>query len=183
MPKILFVASEAHPLIKTGGLGDIVGSLPVALASLKTDIRLLLPAYRDAVARAEKLSPVAELHVSGIPEPVRLLEGRLPGTQLITWFVEYPPAFGRVGNPYLDSHGLPWIDNASRFALFARAVVPLALGRAGLSWRPDLVHCHDWQTGLVPALLAQEKNRPASIFTIHNLSYQGLFPYRTFTEL
>jgi len=88
VPKILFVASEAHPLIKTGGLGDIVGSLPVALASLKTDIRLLLPAYRDAVARAEKLSPVAELHVSGIPEPVRLLEGRLPGTQLITWFVD-----------------------------------------------------------------------------------------------
>lgn len=183
MPKILFVASEAHPLIKTGGLGDIVGSLPVALASLKTDIRLLLPAYRDAVARAEKLSPVAELHVSGIPEPVRLLEGRLPGTQLITWFVDYPPAFGRAGNPYLDSHGLPWIDNASRFALFARAAVPLALGRAGLNWQPDLVHCHDWQTGLVPALLAQEKNRPASIFTIHNLSYQGLFPYRTFTEL
>jgi starch synthase len=181
--KILFVASEAHPLIKTGGLGDVVGSLPVALASLQADVRLLLPAYHDAVARAGKLKNVAQFSVEGLASPIRLLEGRLPGTPLITWLLDFPAAYDRPGNPYLDSYGLPWPDNAMRYALLARAAVALALGRTRVKWRPDVVHCHDWQTGLIPALLAQERDHPATVFTIHNLSYQGLFSYDTFTAL
>lgn len=183
MPNILFVASEAHPLIKTGGLGDVAGSLPVALTSRQADVRLLLPAYREAMARAGKLKTVARISLAGLPSPVRLLEARLPGSRLIVWLVDFPPAYDRPGNPYLDSRGLPWSDNAMRFALFARVAVAIALGRTRLKWRPDVVHCHDWQTGLVPALLAQEKKRPATVFTIHNLSYQGLFPYDTFVAL
>ncbi len=183
MPKILFVASEAHPLIKTGGLGDVAGSLPVALASLQADVRLLLPAYHDAVARAGKLKSVAQFSVEGLGSPLRLLEGRLPGTSLIVWLLDFPPAYDRPGNPYLDTYGLPWPDNAMRFALLARAAVALALGRTRVKWRPDVVHCHDWQTGLVPALLAQESIHPATVFTIHNLAYQGLFSYDTFKAL
>ncbi|WP_372523506.1 glycogen synthase GlgA [Sulfuricaulis sp.] len=183
MTNILFVASEAHPLIKTGGLGDVAGSLPVALQSLRADVRLLLPAYHDAVARAGRLKTVAKLTVPGLGAPVRILEGRLPGTPLITWLVDFPPAYDRPGNPYLDSLGQPWPDNAMRFALLAHVAVTLALGRTRLKWRPDVVHCHDWQTGLVPALLAPKKSRPATVFTIHNLAYQGLFPHESFTAL
>lgn len=183
MPKILFVASEAHPLVKTGGLGDVAGSLPVALQSLRADVRLLLPAYRDAMARAGKLKPVTTLSIPGLNAPVRIMEGKLPETSLITWLVDFPPAYDRPGNPYLDLHGQPWPDNAMRFALLAHAATALALGRTQLKWRPDVVHCHDWQTGLVPVLLASEKSRPATVFTIHNLSYQGLFPPKTFKAL
>ncbi|MHB8744492.1 MAG: glycogen synthase GlgA [Sulfuricaulis sp.] len=183
MPKILFVASEAHPLIKTGGLGDVVGSLPVALAALHADVRLLLPAYHDAVARAGQLKNVAQFSVEGLGAPIQLLEGRLPGTSLIIWLVDFPPVYDRPGNPYLDPYGLPWPDNAMRYALLARVTLALALGHARVEWRPDIVHCHDWQTGLIPALLAPERAHPATVFTIHNLAYQGLFPRETFMAL
>ncbi|MEW6332043.1 MAG: glycogen synthase GlgA [Pseudomonadota bacterium] len=183
MPKILFVASEAHPLVKTGGLGDVAGSLPVALQSRGADVRLLLPAYRDAVTRAGKLKTVASLAIAGLEAPVKILEGRLSGTALIVWLADFPPAYDRPGNPYLDPRGQPWPDNAMRFALLAHVATMLALGRSRIKWRPDVVHCHDWQTGLVPVLLAPEKSRPATVFTIHNLAYQGLFPRQTFTAL
>ena len=183
MPKILFVASEAHPLIKTGGLADIIGSLPAALAARGADVRLLLPAYHDAVARAGPLEPVAHIFLPGLAHSVTLLEGVLPGTPVITWLVDFPPAYDRPGNPYLNAYGHPWHDNAARYALLARVAVRLAFGTAGLKWRPEVVHCHDWQTGLVPALLAQEAKRPATVFTIHNLAYQGLFPHETFAAL
>jgi starch synthase len=183
MPRILFVASEAHPLVKTGGLGDVAGSLPVALQSMGADVRLLLPAYRDAVTRAGNLKTVASLPITGLEAPVKILEGRLPGTALVVWLADFPPAYDRPGNPYLDPHGQPWPDNAMRFALLAHVATVLALGRSRIKWHPDVVHGHDWQTGLVPVLLAQEKTRPATVFTIHNLAYQGLFPRQTFTAL
>ena len=183
MLKILFVASEAHPLVKTGGLGDIAGSLPAALQSLHADVRLLLPAYRDAMAGAGKLKTVAQIFLPNLAPGVRLLEGKLPGTRVKIWLVDFPPAFDRPGNPYLNAHGQPWHDNASRYALFARVATQIALNRSGLKWQPDVVHCHDWQTGLVPALLAREEKRPATVFTIHNLAYQGLFPHETFNAL
>jgi starch synthase len=183
VPKILFIASEAHPLMKTGGLGDVVGSLPVALKSLRADVRLLMPAYRDAVARAGKLKTVTTLNIPGLDAPVKILEGRLPGTTVITWLADFPKAYDRPGNPYLDSDGQPWPDNAMRFALLAHAGSALALGKSRITWQPDVVHCHDWQTGLVPVLLAQHAKQPATVFTIHNLAYQGLFPRQTFTAL
>ncbi len=181
--KVLFVTSEAHPLMKTGGLGDVCGSLPTALKALGVDVRLLLPAYHDAVKRAGKLKAAARLTLPGLAAPVTLLEGVLPGTRVKLWLVDFPPAFDRPGNPYMNAYGHPWHDNAARFALLSRAAVAIARGEAGLAWRPEVVHSHDWQSGLVPALLAQSNPRPATVFTIHNLSYQGLFPYQTFTAL
>jgi starch synthase len=182
-PKILFVASEAHPLIKTGGLGDVIGSLPPALAARGADVRLLLPAYRDARSRAGPLEPAATIFLPDLAPGVTLLQGVLPGTRVPIWLVDFPPAYDRPGNPYLNAQGQPWHDNAARFALLARVALRVALGTAGLPWRPQVVHCHDWQTGLVPALLAQEAKRPATVFTIHNLAYQGLFPYDSFVSL
>jgi starch synthase len=183
MSKILFVSSEAHPLIKTGGLGDVSGALPAALKRLRHTVRLVLPAYQQLLAGAGKLKPVATVSVTGSLEPVRILEGTMPDSRVKLWLVDAPHCFDRPGNPYLGADGRDWPDNAERFATFCRVVVELAMDRAGLGWRPDVVHCNDWQTGLVPALLAREPDRPASVFTVHNLAYQGLFPWTTFAGL
>ncbi len=180
--RVLFVASEAFPLVKTGGLGDVCGSLPAALQSLGCELRLLMPAYRDAVARAGRLRAVSRLSLPGFGE-VGLLEGRLPGTRVPLWLLDDPAAYDRPGTPYLDAHGRPWDDNAARFALLGRAAAQLALGAGPDGWRPDVLHANDWQTGLAPALLAHVPQRPTTIFTVHNLSYQGLFPYTTFVAL
>lgn len=182
MRKILFVTSEAYPLMKTGGLGDISGSLPQALAALGEDVRLLMPGYQDALISAGEAKTIGEISLPS-QEPVRLLETRLPGTRIKTWLIDAPQAFGRPGNPYLNSQGQDWPDNAERFALFARVAVSISQGLARLRWKPDIVHCNDWQTGLVPALLSQDAVRPATVFTIHNLAYQGLFPQQTFSDL
>ena len=181
MHKILFAASEAHPLIKTGGLADVAGSLPIALSELGQDVRLVLPAYREALARIEGFSVIATIQCADTA--VRILESQLPGSPVPVWLVDAPHYFDRPGGPYLGPDGRDWPDNAARFALFGRVVADLALGRVGLAWQPDLVHCNDWQTGLIPALLALEPSRPATVFTLHNLAYQGLFAREIFKLL
>ncbi len=183
MSKILFVTSEAHPLTKTGGLADVSGSLPAALKSLNHAVRLILPAYPAAKEKAGPLKCISRIRLPGSQEEIKILEGRLPGNRVFVWLVDYPPAFMRDGNPYLDPNGHDWPDNPERFTLFCRIVGEIAMGRAGLNWRPDIVHCNDWQTGLVPALLSLESERPASVFTIHNLAYQGMFAAEAFFRL
>lgn len=179
MSKILFCTSEAHPLIKTGGLGDVSASLPPALAELGEDVRIILPAYRQLMERVGDSVSVARLSIIGALHEVEILEAHFSDTGLPLWLVSAPEYFDRDGGPYSAPDGHDWIDNPQRFALFARAVVELAMDRAGLGWKADLVHCNDWQTGLVPALLSLETKKPATVFTIHNLAYQGLFPPAT----
>ncbi len=181
--KILFISSEVHPLVKTGGLADVSGSLPASLQSLKQDLRLLLPAYRQVMEKMKNTRTVATLSLTGAQKPVRILEGKMPDSQVTVWLVDSPEHFDRAGGPYGGLDGHDWSDNAFRFAVFAEAAVALAMGRCQLNWTPDIVHCNDWQSGLVPALLSQETNRPATVFTIHNLAYQGLFPWETFAAL
>lgn len=183
MTRIMFVTSEAHPLIKTGGLGDVSGSLPAALESLHHDVRLVLPAYQSVLEKLTDVRSIASLRLSAPFSSVRILEAVMPDTQVKLWLIDAPECFNRAGNPYQGPDGQDWSDNAFRFTLFARAVVELAMGRGGLDWKPEIVHCNDWQTGLVPALLSQESGRPGTVFTIHNLAYQGLFPYETFERL
>lgn len=178
--KILFASSELFPLIKTGGLGDVAASLPAALAGLGHDVKIMLPAYGDVLAAVDDVQPVATLQVAG--QVARLLRATLPESGPNLWLVGHA-CFERPGNPYLAPDGAPWPDSAARFALFCRAIAAVAMGHAGIDWRPDVVHCHDWQTALVPALLYSEPQRPATVFTIHNLSYQGVFPRATFAEL
>lgn len=181
MRKVLFASSEAFPLIKTGGLADVAGSLPVALRELKQDVRVILPAYAALMETVTRAHCMAKLN---LPQgEVRILIADLPGTELKVWLVDYPPFFDRPGNPYLGPDGIPWHDNADRFALFSQVVVEIAMQRTSLRWHPDVVHCNDWQTGLIPALLSLEKQHPPTLFTIHNLAYQGVFPYSTFVAL
>jgi starch synthase len=178
--RILFVASEIFPLAKTGGLADVCASLPRALAALGHDIRLVLPAYPGARACLEAAGP--QIPVQDLPG-VGLIPGQLPGTGLPVVLVEAARWFDRPGGPYGDVRGRDWPDNAERFHGFARAVCAIAGDRAGLGWRPHLVHCHDWQTGLVPALLSLESSRPATVFTVHNQSFLGRFDHEQFAAL
>ena len=178
MKKILFVTSEVFPLIKTGGLADVSGSLPIALKALGHDVRILVPGYPKVLASA------AFRELSTYPENApRLMEATLPGSNVPVCAMRDETHFGREGNPYLGADGAPWPDNGERFAHFCRVSVEIALDRLGLDFKPDVVHCNDWQTGLIPALLADEPKRPASVFTIHNLAYQGVFPRSTFDAL
>ena len=181
--KILFASSEAHPLIKTGGLADVAGSLPRAILNQRQDIRLVIPAYRQVLAHSGNLSLAAYLELDGVENPVRILSGRLPGGNVKLYLVDSPEHFDRAGNPYTTRTGSEWADNAERFMVFCRAVHALAVNNAGLDWQPDIVHCNDWQTGLVPPLLAETANAPASVFTIHNLAYQGQYSWKTFKSL
>ncbi len=180
---MLFVTSEAHPLMKTGGLADVSASLPRALQSLGHQVTLLMPAYRDALAAAGALGVklAATRDVNG--RHVRLLETRLPGSRNKVWLLDCPALFDRPGNPYHDAGGKAYGDNAERFMLLCRVGELLAEDAFGLRWRPDVVHCNDWQTALLPLLLHARRPRPALVFTIHNLAYQGLFPYEELDRL
>lgn len=183
MTNVLFATSEVYPLAKTGGLADVSASLPRALCELGHQVHVLLPGYTSAMSSIADwgMKRLARLSVRG--HAVTLWESSLPGTPVVLWIVDVPALFDRPGTPYQDSDGHDWPDNAQRFHLFAEVAVLLAMDEAGLAWRPDLVHCNDWQAGLIPPLLAHRPNRPASVFTVHNLAYHGLFPYETFQNL
>ncbi|MET0047874.1 MAG: glycogen synthase GlgA [Sedimenticola sp.] len=180
--KVLFASSEAQPFIKTGGLADVAGSLPDALTHFGHDVRLILPAYPEAVEKAVPLKLAATLKIPGCIQPVQVFEGKA-GERVTLYLVDAPGIFDRPGNPYVDPNGNDWPDNPQRFALFCRVITAIALDLAGLNWRPDMVHCNDWQTGLVPALLANEWNRPATLFTIHNMAYQGVYDRTVYDQL
>ncbi len=179
--KILFITSELYPLIKTGGLADVAGSLPQALRDLDNDVRVLLPAYGKIKERLPDAVPVTEMHLLG--QPVRVLSTTAPGSEIPLWLLDAPKWFDRPGNPYLQSDGTPWHDNDERFGALCWAGVLLARNQVGLNWQADIVHCNDWQSGLVPALLSPIDERPATVFTIHNLAYQGIFPKSSLSKL
>lgn len=181
--KVLFASSEAHPLVKTGGLADVSGALPRALRNLDQDVRLVIPGYQSLLEDNASLRPIASLTLANAKGSVRILRGRLPESRVVLYVIDAPYYFNRPGNPYTGPDGNDWPDNAERFATFARAIVEIARDHAGLDWRPDIVHCNDWQTGLVPAFLSGDSDRPATIFTIHNLAYQGLFSYDEYQAL
>jgi len=181
--KILYSSSEAAPLIKTGGLADVAGSLPAALRTLGHDCRLIIPAYPKAISHSRNLRMIAQLNLPGSAEPVRLLQATAGEAATPVYLVDAPQYFDRPGNPYLTPEGCTWADNADRFGLFCHAVVEVAMDRCGLAWKPDLVHNNDWQTGLVAPLLRELPQRPATVFTIHNLAYQGIFDRQSFERL
>lgn len=180
MKKILFASSEVHPLIKTGGLADVASGLPKALVKLDQEVRIIIPNYAS-LKKTEAVHFISSVRVNN--QDANILETRLPGGDVIVWLVDCPTLFGTLGNPYLDETGNLWANIADRFTLFSRIIVEVAMNRAHLDWQPDIVHCNDWQTGLVPALLSIESNTPATVFTIHNMAYQGMFPENIFLDL
>ncbi len=178
--RILAVASEVFPLVKTGGLADVAGALPGALAAEGVAMRTLLPAYPKALA-ALQAPQTLHRYAQFYGGPARLISGRAAGLDLI--LLDAPHLYDRPGNPYLGPDGADWPDNAIRYAALCRAAADIALGSAG-DWRPDVVHAHDWQAGLVPAFLRyQPAPAPPSVVTVHNLAYQGQFPRAMLADL
>ena len=179
---ILFASSEVYPLIKTGGLADVAYNLPRALKSLHHSVRVIMPAYQSVLNQLDhKYKIIKSFQLEQYS--VRILETQIAPSGLTLWLVDCPPYFDRPGNPYVNEQGQDWADNALRFGLFCKVAALIAVNQIDLKWRADIVHCNDWQTGLVPVYLDEFKRRPKTIFTIHNLAYQGLFPYSSFQQL
>ena len=168
--RVLSVASEAVPLLKTGGLADVVGALPGALAAVGWQMRVLLPAYRGLRARiADWPVVMSDADLFGGPAAVRA--GAVGGVGML--LLDAPHLYDRDGGPYAGPGG-DWGDNPQRFA--ALAWIAARIAREGLAegWRPEVLHCHDWQAGLAPAYLAYGGARDvASVMTIHNIAFQG----------
>jgi len=178
--RVLAVASEAYPLVKTGGLADVVGALPRALAEEGIDVRTLVPGYRDVLSALGERSVVRRFPtLQG--GPAQLLAVDVTDTRMFV--LDAPHLFDRPGNPYVAPDGKPWADNAQRFAALAQAAASIARDGIG-DFAPHVVHAHDWQAGLVPAYLHfMSAPRPRSVMTIHNLAFQGLFPASVFPTL
>lgn len=173
--KVLFATSEAYPLVKTGGLADVSGALPAALRDAGVDCRLLLPGYQAVIAGAIDQREVARFsNLPGFGE-VRLLEALMPDTGVPLYIVDYPWHYQRDGGPYQDASGRDYPDNAWRFALLSRIAALLATPLSPLEWRPDVLHCNDWQTGLAPAYRHFIGGGAPTLMTVHNLAYQGIF--------
>lgn len=186
--KVLHVAAEAFPLIKTGGLADVAAALPAAQRRLGADARLLLPGYSGVLERleaADALQPGAiDIGAAMGAARVRLLCASMPGADLPLFVLDAPWYFERAGNPYVDAGGLPWADNHRRFGLLGWCAAQIAAGALVPGWRPGVVHAHDWHAGLALAYLAQHPAAAAGrVFTIHNLAFQGRFPLDAAAEL
>ncbi len=182
--KILFATSEIAPWVKTGGLGDVAAALPPALRAAGLDVRVLVPAYPALRLAFPRAREIARPHWLGghLPTPSLLEAEAADGTQLL--LLDYAPYFDRAGNPYLGSDGRDWPDNALRFGLLSRVAAWLGSEASTLAWRPDVVHCNDWQTGLAPAYLRYRPGGSAkTLVTIHNLAFQGLFGQALLPEL
>ncbi len=181
--KVLSVASEAVPLVKTGGLADVAGALPAALAAQGVEVTTFIPGY-PAVLKALGKAKAVHTWDALLGEKARLLAGKIGGYPLLV--LDAPALFAREGGPYSDAAGRDWDDNWRRFAAFARAAADIAGGAVkGRSF--DLVHAHDWQTGLVPAYLRLAPLTGAravpSVITIHNMAFQGYYPAEVFPQL
>ncbi|KWX70034.1 glycogen synthase GlgA [Paenibacillus jilunlii] len=178
--KVLFAAAEAHPFVKTGGLADVIGALPKALKGEGVDVRVILPKYRGI---PEKFVSQME-HVAALTVPVgwrnqycgieRIVYDGIP-----VYFIDNEYYFGRDG-----IYG--YMDDGERFSFFNRAVLECL---ETLDFQPDVLHCHDWHAAVIPMLLqAHYRHNPfyseiRTVFTIHNLLYQGVFPYSVLGEL
>src|SRR5687767_2905152 len=175
--RVLSVASEVYPLIKTGGLADVAGSLPGALAPLGIAVTTLLPGYPQVM---DRLSGAKVVHrwQDLFGGPAAVVSAEAVGLALLV--LDAPHLYRRPGGPYQDSHGADWTDNAQRFAALAYAAAEVGGGLLGNDG-PDIVHAHDWQAALAAVYLHfaradPPRRRPATIVAIHNIAFQGQFP-------
>ena len=172
--RVLFVTTEIDDFVRVGGLAAVSAALPRALRAW-SDVRIILPGYRDIVEQFTHIEIVGQCAELG--EMPRGLIGRgATRDGLPVYVLLCPQLYDRPGNPYGDESGQDWPDNDIRFARFSSAAAELAMGMVDKNWAADLVHANDWQAALVPAYLAWMGASTPSILTIHNLAYQGLFP-------
>lgn len=184
MPRVLQVAAEIFPHVKTGGLADVIAALPSALAKQNVDTRLLLPGLPAIFQALEKPRKILEFGPVFGAARVTLLAGTLQGNDLQAYVIDSPWHYCRDGGPYQDAAGQDWEDNLQRFALLGWVAAHLAAGELDRRWIPDLVHAHDWHAALACCYLdAHPGARARSVFTIHNLAYQGVFPSAEFASL
>ncbi|TNE63896.1 MAG: starch synthase, partial [Alphaproteobacteria bacterium] len=171
--RLLFAASECYPLIKTGGLADVVGALPIALMDAGADVRVLLPGFPSVLKGLKNAKPVCKLP-DLFGADATLLAGKTT-TGLHMLVIDAPHLYDVPGNPYMDGPA-ERAGNDVRFAALAFTGARLAQGLLP-DWMPDVVHAHDWQAGLIAPYLVQAGGpRPKLVFTIHNLAFQGLTP-------
>ncbi len=180
--RVLMVASEMSPFIKTGGLADAVGGLAKALATLGHEVRVLMPAYGGVFADGWRLESEAGFQGAQLPG-LGLLTTDVPRSRAKVWFLDHPTYRQRSGNPYVDRSTREYSDNAERFDRLARCAAAITRGNTGLAWQPHVVHAHDWHAGLTPVHMLLGRIPTAVVFTVHNLSYQGLFPEGTMGRL
>ncbi|MHA6637180.1 glycogen synthase GlgA [Stutzerimonas frequens] len=169
--RILFVTSELTDLVKTGGLADVSAALPRAL-SARHDVRVLIPGYRQVINSGHAIRTVGNLGPHADVPGCRIGRMDMPDG-LIIYVLICPELYEREGSPYGDAHGQEWPDNPVRFARLCLAAAEIAAGTACISWAPELVHAHDWPAGLTPAYMHWRGLSTPSVFTIHNLAYQG----------
>lgn len=182
--RILHVASEIFPLVKTGGLADVVGSLPPALVKRGLDVRILLPGLPGVLAGIVGLKPVMRIGPVFGAASVTLSIGQLPDSRLSAYVIEAPFLYRREGNPYVGPDGHDWSDNHRRFGLLGWVAAHLASGELDPEWIPDVVHAHDWHAGLAAAYIVQNPGLTTpTVFTIHNLAFRGIFPMECHHDL
>jgi len=183
--RVLYITAELYPWVKSGGLGDVAAALPPALIAEGIDVRLLLPGFRGFLDAFPGITDIVRLTTPFAGERVRVGLARLPGTDSLAYLVDHPAFYDRAGSPYQSPDGSDWPDNHRRFGLFGWIAAELARG-ADPDWRPNILHGHDWHTGLVPAYLAAQppiEGHIPTVFTVHNLAYRGPFPGALFPEL
>ncbi|MBP8308039.1 MAG: glycogen synthase GlgA [Burkholderiaceae bacterium] len=182
--KVLHVAAEIFPLVKTGGLADVVGALPQALIGAGADVRLLLPglpAIADAVLHPRT---IYEFGPAFGAARISLRLARMPYSHVPVYVVDAPFLYRRPGGPYQAADGAEWSDNLQRFALLGWVAAHLAAGELDLGWTPQVLHAHDWHAAMACAYMAAHPaTTAASVFTVHNLAFQGLFSQADFGQL
>ncbi|HUB10684.1 MAG TPA: glycogen synthase GlgA [Acetobacteraceae bacterium] len=172
---VLFVTSEFAGLAKAGGLGDVAAGLPAALRGIGIDVRVLMPAYRAALAQLPNVTWIGRLPGRGVLPGCRIGEAKLPNGTIL-YLVGAPTLYDRDGSPYCTPDGRDWPDNHLRFARLSLAAAEIVRGRGRLGWSPDLLHVHDWPGALAPAYLRWSGVELPSVMTIHNIAHQGNFP-------
>ena len=177
----LHVAAEVYPLVKTGGLADVVGALPRALVAEGADVRLVLPGLPSVLQALQSPTVVAQFGPAFGAAKVSLLRGELPSNGVLAYAIDAPYLYQRDGGPYQAPSGEPWSDNLQRFALLGWVAAQLAAGALDGDWAPTVVHAHDWHAGMACAYLqAHPGHSVGTVFTVHNLAFQGLFPQADF---
>jgi starch synthase len=179
--RVLFATPEILDFVQVGGLAAVAAALPRALRTF-VDIRVIVPGYRSVLSKIRDFETIGQCAAHAALPGCSIGLGRT-SDGLAVYVINCPALYDRPGNPYGDETGRDWGDNDIRFARFSSAAALVARGAIDQQWAADLVHANDWQSALIPAYLAWGGKTLPSIFTIHNLAYQGLFSKASLREI